>query len=352
MSMPEMKVSAVIPTRNRPACLDALLDSLAAQTFPVAEVIVVDSSDKPRSDEELRQRHPRLPLIYLRSEASVCLQRNLGIRRVTSPLVFVCDDDMLVPPDYVAKLQDYIVHHPDVAAVSGLVVEPGQTTEHLSQYPVESVGQLFFQFLFQLSVWGEIDHLKPSWLGRIPFALLRRYYAWRNNGLSAAGWPEITRFERPAFRTRVWGLGASILRRECLGDQPYDEIFDRHGIGDNFDLCLRLPGERPVAVVTDAWVEHRKSTINRVPRNLSHYRRTLSLHYFLGKYPSFSRRHRFFFLWSLVGKYLASRYDGDQERATSIVKMFRLVVTGKNPYLQAYRTGGERFVQPMVNSSE
>jgi glycosyltransferase involved in cell wall biosynthesis len=346
-----MNVSVVIPTRNRAACLDTLLDSLARQTFPLAEVYVVDASDVPRTAEELRQHHPDLPLTVLRSEASVCVQRNLGIRQVTSPLVFVCDDDMIVPPAYVATLREYMLQHTDVAAASGLVVEPGQTTDHLSQYPVQSVSELLFRFIFQLSVWGVIDHVQPSWLGRLPFALLRRYYAWRNNGLSTAGWPEITRFERPAFRTRVWGLGASLLRRQWLGDQPYDEIFDRHGIGDNFDLCLRLPGERPVAVVTEAWVEHTKSTLNRLPREVSYYRRTLSLHYFLSRYPEFSCRHRVFFLWSLIGKYLESRYAGDRERAASTLRILRLILTHRNPYVQAYHTGGVRFVAPTWEGS-
>lgn len=346
-----MNVSVVIPTRNRRECLADLLDSLAAQTYPLAEVIIVDSSDEPQTESDLQQRYPSLPISYLRSEASVCVQRNTGIRRVTSPLVFVCDDDMLAPPDYVAKLREYIINNPDVSAVSGLVIEPGQTKEHVSQYPVESVGQLFFHFVFQLSVWGEIDQLQPTGLKRIPFAFLQRYYKWRNNGLSAAGWPEVTQFTQPAFRVRVWGIGASMLRREVLEEQQYDEIFDRHGIGDNFDLCLRLPGERPVAVLTEALIEHKKSTINRVPSNLSHYRRTLSLHYFLSRYPEFSRINRIFFVWSLIGKYLESRYEGNPERASSILKMLRLVVTGRNPYLQAYHTGGVRFVQPTLDAS-
>ena len=312
---------------------------------------MVDASDVPPAAEELRQRHPGLPLTCLYSEPSVCVQRNLGIRQVTSPLVFVCDDDMIVPPTYVATLRQYMLQHPEVAAASGLVVEPGQATDHLSQYPVKSVGELLFRFIFQLSVWGAIDHLQPSWIGRLPLALLRRYYAWRNNGLSAAGWPEITCFEPPAFRTRVWGLGASLLRRQWLGEQPYDEMFDRHGIGDNFDLCLRLPGERPVAVLTEAWVEHTKSTVNRLPREVSYYRRTLSLHYFLSRYPAFSRRHRLFFLWSLGGKYLESWYRGERQRAASTLHIMRLILRRRNPYVQAYRTGGVRFVAPTLEGS-
>jgi glycosyltransferase involved in cell wall biosynthesis len=341
-----MHVSVVIPTRNRPACLANLLTSLAAQTCPLAEVIVVDASDKPSSEQVLQQRYPSLPLTYLQSEASVCVQRNLGLRRATSPLVFVCDDDMVAPAGYVAQLRDYMVQHPDVAAVSGLVIEPGQAPQRLSQYPVTSVRQLLFRFIFQLSLWGGLDHLQPAWYERLPLAFLRRYYAWRNNGLSSAGWPEITRFEAPAFRVRVWGLGASLLRRAWLGEQPYEEMFDRHGIGDNFDLCLRLPGERPVAVLTQAWIEHRQSDVNRLSANVAYYRRTLCLHYMLSRYPAFSCWHRLAFLWSLLGEYLDSRASGNIERAGYILKIGRLIITGQNPYVQAYRIGGVRFVQP------
>ena len=343
-----MQVSAVIPTRNRAQCLDDLLDSLAAQTFPLSEVLIVDASDTPRADAELRQRHPSLAISSMHTDASVCRQRNLGIRRVTSPLILLCDDDMILSPDYVATLRAYMIDHSDVAAVSGLVVEPGQPPALLSQYPVESVGRLFFCFLFQLSVWGGIDHLRAAGPGRMVLAALRRYYRWRDNGVSAAGWPEVTRFERPAFRTRIWGLGASVLRRAWLPDPPYDEVLDAHGIGDNYGLCLALPGDRPVTVVTETWVHHQQSTINRLPRNVVHYRRTLSLHYFLSRCPAFSRRHRLVFLWSLAGKYLESRYAGDRERASSVLKILRLVVTGQNPYLLAYRAGGGSGVEPQL----
>lgn len=349
---PLMEISVVVATRERPRCVHDLLVSLTAQERRPAEVLLVDASDDPSSAEELRRHHSSLPIVCLYCEASVCAQRNLGIRRAKSPLVFICDDDMVLPPDYLGQLHDYLVRHPDVAAASGLVVEPGQPRHKQSQYPVESLGRLCYRFLFQLSVWGEIDHLKPSGPNSLVFALLQRYYAWRNNGLSAAGWPEITHFEAPVFRTRVWGLGASLVRRECLGNEPYDEILDRHGIGDNYALCLKLPGERPVAILTDAWVEHRKSSINRLAPNLSHYRRTLTLHYCLSRYPFFSRRNRLCFVWSLLGKYLDSRAEGDRERASSILKMLRLIMTGKNPYLLAYRRGGARFVQPTLDASE
>lgn len=144
-----MQVSVVVPTRNRRASLLRLLSSLAEQSFPLREVIVVDSSDVPASQSELQSRFQALQLVYLVSKPSVCVQRNLGIRyarrhsdpiahgdvrpgrQARSDLVFLCEDDMALPPDYVAKLVGYLQDHPEVSAVSGLVIEPGQAEENL-----------------------------------------------------------------------------------------------------------------------------------------------------------------------------------------------------------------------------
>ena len=41
------KLAIIVPTRNRPKLLGILLDSLAAQTQPPHQVIVVDGSDEP-----------------------------------------------------------------------------------------------------------------------------------------------------------------------------------------------------------------------------------------------------------------------------------------------------------------
>jgi len=348
-----MQVSVVVPTRNRRASLLRLLRSLAEQRFPLREVIVVDSSDVPASQAELQRPFPALRISYLVSTPSVCVQRNLGIRyarrgagpttqRQVQPgqqegpeLVFLCDDDMEVPPDYVGRLVGYLQDHPEVSAVSGLVIEPGQTEAAPSQYPVASLGELWFRFIFQLSLWGEITHLRASGLRRVLYRLLERYYTRKGNDVSGAGWPVVTCFQPPAFCTRIWGLGASIVRLDRLGDAPFDEVLDPNGIGDNYDVCLQLPGERPVAVLTEAHVSHHKSEDNRLPSHVAHFRRTLALHYFLRKHPVFSRWNRLLFLWSLLGQYLTTFRSRERDRRRDLRTVVGLIVTDRNPYVLA-----------------
>src|SRR4030081_1493247 len=97
-----MSISVVIPTCNRKQGLLALLKDLDRSAYPVAEVIIVDSGeDKLVPADYIVFKN--LDVYYVRSEQSVCIQRNTGIRKARSPWVFLCDDDIEVPPDYLQK---------------------------------------------------------------------------------------------------------------------------------------------------------------------------------------------------------------------------------------------------------
>lgn len=167
------------------------------------------------------------------------------------------------------------------------------------------------------------------------YRLLERYCSRKGNDVSGAGWPVVTCFQPPAFRTRILGLGVSIVRLDRLGDEPFDEVLDPNGIGDNYDVCLQLPGERPIAVLTDASVYHHKSEDNRLPFRIADFRRTLALHYFLRKHPVFSRWNRILFVWSLLGQYLHTFQAGDQDWRSDLLKLIGLVLTDRNPYVLA-----------------
>ncbi len=343
-----MNVSVVIATRNRADSLQRLLDSLGRQTYPLHEVIVVDSSDVPRTQEELAGAHPALILQQLTSSPSVCRQRNLGIRHATGDYVFICDDDMEVPSDYISRIADHLSRHPDAGAVSGIVVEPDRDGGDRFQFPITSLGTLALKFVFQLPIWGNVDNVATGFLGMLPYAFLKRFYARRGNDISWAGWPVLTDFREPVFRTRIWGLGATIIRRSWLGDAPYDERLDQFGIGDNYDVSLQLPGRRPIAVLTDAVIYHHKIHDNRLPSTLAFFRRTLALHYFLVKHRRFTRVHRMWFCWSLIGKYWEARRSGDRDKAKAAMEILRLVLRGKNPYVLARRNGQPGPVAPVL----
>src|SRR5687768_13117055 len=105
-----MHISVVIPTCNRRQRLLLLLQNLHRSTYPLLEIIIVDSGEEILEPAEYSS-YGNLSIVYLRSEKSVCIQRNLGIRMAKGEWVFLCDDDIEVPAEYLQKIADHIAFH-------------------------------------------------------------------------------------------------------------------------------------------------------------------------------------------------------------------------------------------------
>jgi len=91
-------VSVVIPTCNRRERVLAQLRRLGESTHPLREVLVVDSSDQKLAPADLAP-FASLPVRYIESRKSVCIQRNVGIGAASSPWILLLDDDNELPPD-------------------------------------------------------------------------------------------------------------------------------------------------------------------------------------------------------------------------------------------------------------
>lgn len=101
-----LTASVVIATYNRPAELQRLLHSLAAQTSMPAEVIVVDDGSKEPADPEAPDG---LPLRVIRQEnGGAGSARNTGIEAATGDVIVVVDDDMTVNPEFV---EEHLAQH-------------------------------------------------------------------------------------------------------------------------------------------------------------------------------------------------------------------------------------------------
>lgn len=87
-------VSVIIPTYNRAHLLPATLDSVLAQTYPAAEIIVVDDGSTDNTKELVRSAYPSV--IYKRIDNSGAPKaRNVGAGLSTVPwLAFLDSDDV------------------------------------------------------------------------------------------------------------------------------------------------------------------------------------------------------------------------------------------------------------------
>lgn len=94
-----MRVSTIVPTRNRPGSLRAALESIVAQSHRDGEILVVDdgsAADNARANEALALEQGAtylfLPGQNARGSGPSCA-RNAGLGVATGDLVAFCDDD-------------------------------------------------------------------------------------------------------------------------------------------------------------------------------------------------------------------------------------------------------------------
>jgi len=243
----------------------------------------------------------------------VCRQRNSGIQRASGDFVLLADDDVEFAPEYLATILAYLRAHPGEGALSGMQRDrTDDETRFPDQVPLRTAG-LLWSFLFQTSVWGNIDALQRH-VGLQPVA---RFYARRGNSFSLAGWPLLTSTGTPAFRAAVYGLGAAVIRREWLLASPYDERLDTSGIGDHYGVALRFPGTLPVVVLEGTSFLHHRSQGQRLPRHRAYMLRVVALDRFMAESPRFHFLNRVILRWSLFGSALGFLLTGSPRMAVA-----------------------------------
>ena len=318
------KIEVVIPTFNRKANLLRCLTALNASSLPIQTVIIVDGGTQNISEEEILL-FPELSIQVFHTRGHVCYQRNFGIQHCSSTWILLCDDDIELAPDYLQILLAQLEKNPKYIAVSGIVLQQ-EKGEWVSTYPVESGFGLLFRLVFQMGVWGEIKR-KQNLFSK----LLVSYFGKRKNHISKAGWPVITHFANPSFETPIYGLGASLIGRQFLLENPFEEILDSNGIGDNYGVAIQLPG--PILVDQNAKAFHLQAEENRESTLKRDMKRIFALHFFIVSSGKFKLQTRFWFLWSLIGKALLSIFHADFRSAKSGTSALLKICWGQNPYL-------------------
>ncbi len=208
-----VQISVVIPTCDRKVALLSLLDDLDKSDLPLLEIIIVDSGNDPLVPADYAA-FGTLDILCMGSERSVCIQRNAGIAKARAAWIFLCDDDVEMPPDYLRKLSVHIHAHPEAGAVCGLFLQK-EGNEWKGSYPVDSAGLLLWKWLFSLGFWGEIRCGDGGITRRI-----RNYYLDKGNHISRSGWPVLVDFSGPFFITPVYTLGAALVKKDWLLQAP------------------------------------------------------------------------------------------------------------------------------------
>jgi len=109
-------LTVVVPLFNGARFIGETLDSLAAQTLPVAEVIVVDDGSTDHGDAVVRS-HDIAARLLRQDHAGVAVARNRGALAARTKWIAVLDQDDLWLPSRHARLRRFLDLHPSCQAL-------------------------------------------------------------------------------------------------------------------------------------------------------------------------------------------------------------------------------------------
>ena len=112
-------VSVIMPTYNRTDFIADAIESVAKQTCPVSEIIIVDDGSPSiirRKLQELSRNYANVKLHHLPSHKGVSHARNFGLSKVQGQYVMFLDDDDTIHPLMVESALEILENHPTVDA--------------------------------------------------------------------------------------------------------------------------------------------------------------------------------------------------------------------------------------------
>ena len=164
------KISVVVPVYNVEAYVEKCLASLAAQTYPNMEVIVVDDASTDGGGpicDAWAARDRRFQVLHLPENQGLSAARNEGVRRAQGAYISFVDSDDYVEPSLLETLYRALEEtRADISVCGneGLCLKPGPA-QVLT--PAEAARCLAGRSPFLWTAWGK---LFPAELARqIPF---------------------------------------------------------------------------------------------------------------------------------------------------------------------------------------
>jgi cellulose synthase/poly-beta-1,6-N-acetylglucosamine synthase-like glycosyltransferase len=115
-----LRVALIATVLNEAASIHPWLESIAAQTRPPDEIVIVDGGSRDGTVDLLRQYSERLPLkVVVAPGTNISQGRNRAIAETTCPLIASTDAGTRLETEWLARLVAPFERDPDTQAVAG-----------------------------------------------------------------------------------------------------------------------------------------------------------------------------------------------------------------------------------------
>ena len=125
-SSASVKVSVILPTKDRGPAIAETIESLLALDFPVAEheIVIVDNLSSPENQKQLQglasEHSDRIRYVH-EEKLGLCNARNCGIHNSEGEFLVFLDDDAIVPRYWLTHIIAPFAD-PEVFATGGKVI--------------------------------------------------------------------------------------------------------------------------------------------------------------------------------------------------------------------------------------
>ena len=298
-----MKISVIIPTKDRFEDVPKCLDSIKEQTLQPSEIIIVDASDKQGLQKILEQKYENIT--YIHTKPGLTYQRNVGIKNANGDLIAFFDDDVILDRNYFSEIVRFFSNDEQkkIGGVTGKIV---------NQTEMKFTSKLY-RSLFCLSEVSR-GEVKPS---------------WSNNAIS-------DKISKPIKVD--WLQGANqIYRREVFKSNLFDEALKGYCYMEDVDFSYRVKKQYDIYYLPQAKCvhNHKSSPSTRMKKREKQLMFMVNYHYLFKKNMEQSFKNLFCHYWSFLGFIIRGLFfERSVDFTIGTLKGIFINITGKNPLLK------------------
>lgn len=218
-----MRISVIIPTKNRREDLRSTLEDLVAQTRRPDEILIVDQSPVPSFEPGSMQI--AVNYIYAPEVSGAAVARNVAMDQATGDIWVFLDDDVILEPQYIEEIVR--AYTPGIAGVSGII----------TNYSVPPFTRRLFEKLFVKGAFR--DDRQPVY--------------WHADAL---------RYKGPQ-KVRQFGCGVMSFRADVIRNLRFDPNLTGGSLAEDIDFCAHLPRGSKLVIAPNARLIHKLSAVGR-----------------------------------------------------------------------------------------
>jgi glycosyltransferase involved in cell wall biosynthesis len=287
-------ISVLIPTKNRPRAVLECIRSVNKQSIQPAEIIIVDASDKEGLEALVRSNtEGEIRIEYVRSEAHLTHQKNIGVQKSSRDIVLVLDDDVILSEDFVKEILN-VFNNPRfdrIGCVYGDLVPPNDDKNNVGKGGA-------FPYSVALALFARIDALIRTLFF---LQMLPTTGKFRLSGFSTS--PTPSKPGATVLETEGAPGGYTAYYKEVLNEFRFDENLKGYAWGNDADISYRISRKYKNIFTPKAKMIHVSKTSQI--RNYPFTKMKIEYHHYLFKKNFPQRlRNRFAFNLSVFGTFL------------------------------------------------